>query len=137
MHDSQKHIGCFQNIWNWIIIKIRDIRRWRMKLKWYTEGNIWPHILTYKYSSIYTCGILHIHAVLCLVTQIMFDSCDPMDCSPPGSSVHGILQIRILEWVAIPFSRWSSQPRDLTWVSCIADTLSSEPLGKPPWRNQG
>ena len=38
--------------------------------------------------------------------------CDPMDCSPPGSSVHGILQARILEWVAMPFSRESSQPRD-------------------------
>ena len=38
--------------------------------------------------------------------------CDPMDCSPPGSSVHGILQARIVEWVAIPFSRGSSQPRD-------------------------
>jgi len=43
-----------------------------------------------------------------------------MDCSPPGSSVHGILQARILEWVAIPFSRASSQPRDQIWVSCIA-----------------
>ena len=46
--------------------------------------------------------------------------CDPMDCSPPGSSVHGILQARILEWVAISFSRGSSQPRDWTRVSCIA-----------------
>ena len=43
--------------------------------------------------------------------------CDPMDCSLPGSSVHGILQARILEWVAIPFSRGSSQLRDWTWVS--------------------
>ena len=43
-----------------------------------------------------------------------------MDCSPPGSSVHGVLQARILEWVAIPFSRGSSQPRDRTQVSCIA-----------------
>ena len=43
-----------------------------------------------------------------------------MDCSPSGSSVHGILQARILEWVAIPFSRRSSWPRDPTWVSCIA-----------------
>ena len=43
-----------------------------------------------------------------------------MDCSPPGSSVHGILQARILEWVAIPFSRRSSLPRDWTWVSPIA-----------------
>ena len=47
--------------------------------------------------------------------------CDPMDCSPPGSSIHGILQTRILEEVAIPvFSRVSSQPRDQTWVSSIA-----------------
>ena len=46
--------------------------------------------------------------------------CDPVDCSPPGSPVHGILQARILEWVAISFSRGSSQPRDQTRVSCIA-----------------
>ena len=46
--------------------------------------------------------------------------CDPVDCSPPGSSVHGIFQARILEWVAISFSRGSSQPRDRTQVSRIA-----------------
>ena len=44
---------------------------------------------------------------------------EPVDCSPPGSSVHGILQARILEWVAIAFSRGSSQPRDRTQVSRI------------------
>ena len=49
--------------------------------------------------------------------------CDPMDCSPPGSSVHGILQARRLEWVAMPFSRASSQPRDGTQGSCIAGRL--------------
>ena len=46
--------------------------------------------------------------------------CNPMDCSPPGSSVHGIVQVRILEWVTIFFSWGSSQPRDQTWVFCIA-----------------
>ena len=46
--------------------------------------------------------------------------CNPMDCSLPGSSVRGILQARILEWVAMPFSRGSSQPRDWTQASCIA-----------------
>ena len=46
--------------------------------------------------------------------------CDPMDCSPPGSSVHGILQARILEWVAMPSSRGSSQPRDQTHISYIS-----------------
>ena len=45
--------------------------------------------------------------------------CDPMDCSPPNSSVHGILQARILKWVAISFSRGSSRPRNQTQVSCI------------------
>ena len=45
--------------------------------------------------------------------------CDPMDCSLPGSSVHGIFQARVLEWVAISFSRRSSPPRDWTWVSHV------------------
>ena len=52
--------------------------------------------------------------------SVMSDSCDSMDCSPPGSSVHGISQASILEWVTISFSRGSSQPRDQTRVSCIA-----------------
>ena len=46
--------------------------------------------------------------------------CDPVDCSPPGSSIHGILQARILEWVAVSFSRGSSQPWDQIQVSCVA-----------------
>ena len=55
-----------------------------------------------------------------LVAQLCLTLCDPMDCSLPGSSVLGILQARILEWIAIPFSRGSSQPRGRTGVSCIA-----------------
>ena len=55
-----------------------------------------------------------------LVAQLYLTLCDPMDCRPPSSSVHGILQARILEWVAIPFSRVSFQPRDRTQLSCIA-----------------
>ena len=51
------------------------------------------------------------------------DSCDFMNCSPPGSSVHGISQTRILEWFAISFSRGSSSPRDWTWVFCFAGKL--------------
>ena len=57
---------------------------------------------------------------LCLVPQLCPILCDPMDCSPPGSSVHGILQARILEWVAIPFFRVYFWPRGWTQVSCIA-----------------
>ena len=55
-----------------------------------------------------------------LVVQLCLTLYDPMDCSPPGSSVCGILQGRILECIAIPFSRRSSQPRNRTQVSCIA-----------------
>ena len=67
-----------------------------------------------------------------LVTQLCPILCDPMDYSPPGSSVNGILQARILEWVAIPFSRGSSQSRDQTQVFHFAgDSLPSEPPGKP------
>ena len=55
-----------------------------------------------------------------LVIQSSPALCNPMDCSPPGSSVHGIFLARVLEWVAIPFSRESSKPRDQTQVSCMA-----------------
>ena len=67
------------------------------------------------------------------VTQLCLPLCDPIDCSLPGSSVHGILQAIILEWVASPFSSGSSQPRDWTCVSPAlqANTLLSEPPGKP------
>ena len=54
-----------------------------------------------------------------LVAQSCPTLCDPVDFSPPGSSVHGILQAQILEWAAIPFSRGASQPRDQIRVSCI------------------
>ena len=68
----------------------------------------------------------------CVSHSIVSDSCDPMDCSPPGSSVHRILQARILEWVATPFSRGSSQCRDQTQSHALqADSLPSEPSGKP------
>ena len=75
----------------------------------------------------------------CLRAQLL-QSCptqwDPIDCSPPGSSVHGILQARVLEWVAISFSRGSSRPTDWTCVSSIymhwqVGSLPLAPPGKP------
>ena len=54
------------------------------------------------------------------VTLLSHVHCDPMNCSLPGSSVHGIFQARVLECIAFAFSRGSSQPRDWTWVFCIA-----------------
>ena len=55
----------------------------------------------------------------CMLSCLGLSLCDPMDCSPPGSSVHGILQARTLEWVAMPFSRGSSQTRGQTHVSQV------------------
>ena len=68
--------------------------------------------------------------------------CNPVDCSLPGFPVHGILQARVLEWVAMPFSRGSFWPRDQTHISSVSCTVgrffTAEPQGKPriysvPW----
>ena len=71
---------------------------------------------------------------------VIFDSCNPMDCSPPGFSVHGISQARILGWVAVSSSRGSSWPRNQTHLSCIfyiaGGIFHGEPPGKPPLQQQ-
>ena len=73
-----------------------------------------------------------------LVARLWPTLCDPMDCSAPGSSVHGILQERIQEWVATPFSRGSSQSRDRTQVSSIAGGFfTTELSGKPYYTGVG
>ena len=69
----------------------------------FTSSTTWE---TFNPSSTWACAVLS-HSVVS-------DSRDPMDCSPPGSSVHGISQARVLEWIAVSFSRGSSQPRDWT-----------------------
>ena len=77
--------------------------------------------------------------------QFCLTLCNPIDCSPLGSSVHGILQARILEWVAMPSSRGSSGPRDRThvsWVSCTAKWIlyhwvTWETLSFLGWTNTG
>ena len=63
--------------------------------------------------------LLNVVFVCVLVTSVMSDSLWPMDCSPPGSTVHGVFLARILEWVAMPSSRGPSQTRDQTCISCI------------------
>ena len=69
-----------------------------------------------------------------MCTQLCPTLGDPMDCRPPGSSIHGIFQARILEWIVTSFSRGSSQPRDQTRVSCLSfidrHSLPTEPLGE-------
>ena len=81
----------------------------------------------------FTC----IFIIICTCSEsvshsLLSDSLQPVDCSPPGSSVSGVLQARILEQVAISCSRGSFWPSNWTWVSCLAaDSLPSEPPGKP------
>ena len=62
----------------------------------------------------------NVEYLVCVSHSVESDCLWPPDCNLPGSSVHGILQARIVEWFAISFSRGSSQPMDRTWVSCIA-----------------
>ena len=77
-----------------------------------------------------TWRFLSITVLACEVSEVAqscLTLCDPMDCSLPGSSVRGILQARILEWVAVSFSRWSSQPRIEPGCPTLqADALPSE-----------
>ena len=82
-------------------------------------------------------NVITMHVQVCVRAkwlQSCLTLCDPMNCSPSGSSVHGILQARILEWVAVPFSRGSSRPVDRTWASCIVRQIlySLSHQGSPP-----
>ena len=93
-----------------------------------------------KQSSVHTHmaslpGLCLVYVVVVVVVQLLSLIqlfCNPMDCSPPGSSIHGISQARILKWVTILFSRGSSQPRDQTHISWITGRLFIiETPGKP------
>ena len=82
---------------------------------------------------LYHCGYLGHEDLFCIIllSQLCPTLCNPVDCSPPGSSVHGILQARILEWVAIPLSRGSTDPGIKTMCPAFqADPLQSEAPGK-------
>ena len=124
------------NIYNWKIFS---------HILWAVYGVLWStkliyiYIYIYVYIYIYTLFFWRLNSIYLsfvassfgvidrvwkvtvkvLVPQSCSSLCNCMDYSPPGPSVHGILQARILEWVAIPFTRGSSPPRDWTWVSCI------------------
>ena len=98
---------------------------------------LFPIIFSHSESCLFTRFVFSKHiCALCLVAHSCLPLCEPMDCSPPGSSVHGVFQARILEWVAIPFSRGSSWPRDLLHFRQILYLLSYQ--GSPlfytyPW----
>ena len=82
-------------------------------------NRVWWNLFSVKlHQEIQICEVK-----VCEVAQSCPTVCDPTDCSLPGSSIHGIFQARVLEWVAISFSRGSSWPRDRTWVSHTAGRL--------------
>ena len=85
----------------------------------------WSLWATHRHTEWITSWPLKLNGEMCVcvcvcVCSVMSDSCNPMDCSPPGSSEHEIFQARILEQVAISFSRGSSRPRDRTLISCVS-----------------
>ena len=86
-------------------------------------------------SVLYIRPLTYVTFIYAQALQLCSTLCNTMDCSPPGSSVHGSFQARILEWVAMPSSRGSSRPKDGICVSCISCTagefFTTEPLGKP------
>ena len=129
---SGSHFGHARNIWNFFILTqfvtvsvtldVTTMTPWRLddgepffshKVFWMNE---WMLVAVIWWHDTLAC----LHAKLLPSCPPL---CDPVDCSPPGSSVHGILQGRTLEWVAMPSSRGSSWPRDETQVSCMADSL--------------
>ena len=101
---------------------------------WHWKGDICEDMVknlkSWSYPESY--GPEEITMCVCSVIQSCLILWDPMNYSPPGSSVHGILQSRILEWVAMPSSRESFWPRDWTHISCIGRWFfTTEPPGKP------
>ena len=76
------------------------------------------HWLVFHYICVCMCVCVHIH--MCMRAQLCPTLCNPMDYSLPGSSVHGLFQAKILEWVAMASSRGSSRPRDQTHIFCIS-----------------
>ena len=94
----------------------------------FTTSSTWEEFVLHLYINLETCSVAQSYLTLC----------NPMDCSPSGSSLHRILQARILEWVAMPSSRRSSWSRDQTCVSkcplhCQAGSLPLTPSGKPTY----
>ena len=105
--------------WTWV---------WANSRRWWRTGEAWnaavhgiakSQIGPETQQQYLEQGITPILYACVLVTRSCPTLCDPMDCSPPSSFVHGIFQARILEWLAISFSGGSSQPKDQTGISCV------------------
>ena len=135
-HLCQPHFLKLKYSWFTMLCSFLVYRKWFSYTHTHTHTHIYRYMYIYfhilfpygplqsiEYSSLcYTIGLcwLCILYMKVNVAQSCPTLCDPVDCSPPGSSVLGILQPRILEWVAIPFSRGPSRPQDRTGICFIA-----------------
>ena len=150
--------GIFQaRILEWVVISYSRGSSWPRDWTWVSciscisrqvlyhcttwEAPMLFYILKYY---LFPCHYIWLHPMLFKDDRILYSVmvyllshvwlCDPMDCSPPGSSVCGIFLSRVLEWIVISSSWGPSWPRDWTWVSCIAGGFfTSEPLWKPSY----
>ena len=139
--DTKRGTGCVGWIWRLglthIFVVVQLLSHVQLFVTPWTAAGQAPLSFTVSWSSLKLMSIglvmLSNHLILCCplsfcllpevkwskVAQLCPTLCDPMDCSLPGFSIYGILQARVLEWVAISFSRGSSRPRDWTRVSRI------------------
>ena len=99
-----------------------DRGAWWAAVHGVAQSRTWLKWLSSSSTSLYALATWHLCIFEAKSLQSCPTLCSPLGCSLPGSSVHGILQARILEWVAMPSSRGSSRPRDWTRVSCSSYT---------------
>ena len=113
----------------WVKLPHLTLLRVDCRVLYYLFPCVWSEVK--HFFSLSISSLFQINTVLkvkVLVTQLYLALCDHMDCSPPDSFVHGILQARILEWITIPFSRGSSRPRiEPRSPALQADSLPAEP----------
>ena len=126
----------------WVAIFFSNAWKWKVKLKSFSRVRLFTTPWTAAYQAPpsmgfskqeYWSGVPLPSPVCMLSLQLCPTLCDLMVFSPLGSSLHGILQARILGWIGMPSSRGFSQPRDQTCASCITGKFfTTESLGKPP-----
>ena len=102
--------------WRFLFIQLLSVY-WKTP-GWPQEDSLFPDF-GLQWSHLHKQNSILREVYCCLVTKSRLTLCDPMDFSSPGSSIHGISQAAMLEWVAISFSRGSFPPRDRTLISCI------------------
>ena len=116
---------CYPCLEEFSLQSFQNYRTWKFILNQYccsstvTAESYFVFIFGHFLWQLNTIVPVCLHACVCSVAQLCLTLCNPVDCSPPGSSVHGTLRARIMEWVAISFSRGSSRPRDGTCISCV------------------